>query len=191
MLVDPRRGGALIGVLGGLVFVFSYAPALGELISIVSRIVAVALAAAVLFRLYLRPASLGPFREPRRGAVAVYLGCVAAELLAIAVGSRVLTALGHGDLRPALIAGVVGLHFLPFAWAFGERLFHRLGLALVVLGGAGLIAGFAGVTWASDAAAVLSGLVMLALVLLYAAGRFATPARGLRDRPRGSARAQA
>ena len=98
-----------------------------------------------------------------------------------------LTAVGHGDLRPALIAGVVGLHFLPFAWAFGERLFHPLGLALIVLGGTGLIAGLAGVTWAADAAAVVSGLVMLALVLLYAAGRFATHGGG-RGRLRGSPR---
>jgi hypothetical protein len=103
----------------------------------------------------------------------VYVGCVAGELLAIAMGSRLLASIGHAELRPALIAGVVGLHFVPFAWAFGERLFYVLGLALLGLGSIGLIAGYAGVTHAAEAAAVLSGLVMLALLAAHAHGLFA------------------
>ena len=51
---------------------------------------------------------------------------------------------------------------------------YRLGLALLlVLASVGLIAGYAGFTHAAEAAAVLSGLVMLALVALRAQGRFA------------------
>ena len=53
------------------------------------------------------------------------------------------------------------------------RIFYRLGLALLVLASVGLIAGYAGITHAAEAAAVLSGLVMLALVALRAQGRFA------------------
>jgi hypothetical protein len=173
VLADPRRWGALVGVAGGLVFIFSYGPPLGAAISVAARAAGIGLAATALFRYYLRPASLGPFRDPRPGAVVVYLCCVAGELLAIAAGSRLLASLGRGDLRPALIAGVVGLHFLPFGWAFGERLFHRLGLALLVLGGTGLVAGYAGISRAGDAAAVLSGVVMLVLLVLHAQGRFA------------------
>jgi hypothetical protein len=172
VLVDPRRWGALIGVAGGLVFIFSYAAPLGALFSAVAKIGGIGLAATALFHLYLRPTPLGPFRSPRPGAVLVYLGCVAGELLLIAAGSRWLAGLGRGDLRPALIAGVVGLHFLPFAWAFGEPLFHRLGTALLVIGGVGLLAGFAGASLAAAAAAVLSGLVMLTLIVLYARGAF-------------------
>jgi hypothetical protein len=112
-------------------------------------------------------------REPSRRALIVYVACVAGELAGIAAGSRLLTSLGHGDLRPALIAGIVGVHFLPFAWAFGEGMFYRLGLALLILGSTGLAAGYAGLTHAAEAGAVLSGLVMLALVALYADGRFA------------------
>lgn len=102
----------------------------------------------------------------------VYVCCVAAELALIALGSRLLTNLGHGELRPTLIAGVVGLHFLPFAWAFGERMFYTIGLALLVLGSAGLIVGYAGVEHAAEAAAVFSGLVLLSLLELHAQGRF-------------------
>lgn len=173
MLVDPRRGGALIGVVGGLVFVFSYAPPLGRAVFLASSLVGVALALSALLLLYVRPTSLGSFRQPTRTALLVYGCCVVGELVAIAVGSRLLLNLGHAELRPALIAAVVGVHFLPFAWAFGERMFYRLGLVLVVLGCAGLVAGWAGLPLAAGAAAVLSGLAMLALLVQYGRGRFA------------------
>jgi hypothetical protein len=139
--------------------------------------VGVVLALVALVLLYVRPAPLGRFREPRRTALLVYGGCVLGELAAIAEGSRLLVSVGRADLRPALIAAVVGLHFLPFAWAFGERMFHRLGLALLVLGCLGLVIGFVGVPHAAGAAAVLSGVVMLSLLVRHARGRYAPPPR--------------
>ena len=63
------------------------------------------------------------------------------------------------------------MHFVPFAWAFGEHWFYTLGLALLGLGSIGLIVGYAGMTHAAEGAAVLSGLVMLALVAAHAQGR--------------------
>ena len=156
-------------------FVLGYGPALGAAARLTTGVVAVGLALLALAGLYVRPSSLGRFREPSRRALLVYGSCMVGELVAIAAGSRLLTNLGRAELRPALIALVVGLHFLPFAWAFGERMFVRLGLALVGLGGAGLVVGCAGVAYAADAAAVLAGLVMLGLVLAYARGRYAPP----------------
>ena len=175
VLIDPRRWGALIGLIGGIVFVFSYGPALGPVVSITTTVVGTCLIAVALLYLYLRPSPLGPFREPTRSALFVYGGCVVGELAAISLGSRLLVGVNQSDLRPALIAGVVGLHFLPFAWAFGEPMFYRLGLALVALGSAGLLLGWDGVTAAADAAAVMSGLVMIGLVVLYSRGRFRLP----------------
>jgi hypothetical protein len=58
---------------------------------------------------------------------------------------------------------VVGLHFLPFAWAFHERLFVHLGGAVTALGAAGLVAGALGVRHAAETSAVAAGLVMLVL----------------------------
>ena len=66
--------------------------------------------------------------------MATYGACVVGELALINLGSRALTAVGHGDLRPALIAAVAGLHFIPFAWAFGERTFYWLGGLVATLG---------------------------------------------------------
>jgi len=40
-----------------------------------------------------------------------------------------------------LIAAVVGLHFIPFAWAFNERMFFWLGGLVCGLGTIGLLAG--------------------------------------------------
>jgi len=67
----------------------------------------------------------------------------------------------------------VGLHFIPFAWAFRERMFFWLGGLVCVLGATGLLAGAMGVAHAAEAAAVLAGLVMLIIITVYATGRFA------------------
>jgi hypothetical protein len=77
------------------------------------------------------------------------------------------------DRSPALIAAVVGLHFLPFAWAFGERMFLVLGGAVAALGTAGLVVGALDVPHAAEVAAVSAGLVMLVLIVRYARGGFA------------------
>ncbi len=111
-LLDPRRGGSLIGLIGGLVFI-GYSPVLGVAVATVAWVAGIALVLAALFAHYVRPVSLGPLTRPRPVAVAAYGACVVVEIALIALGSRALTAAGHGDLRPALIATVVGLHFIP------------------------------------------------------------------------------
>lgn len=168
---DPRRWGSLIGLAGGLLFV-SYSDVFGPIVRIAGWVVGLALVAAALTAHYLRPVPLGPMTRPRPVALAVYTGCVIGELAAISVGSRALTGAGHGELRPALIAAVVGLHFLPFAWAFSERMFFWLGGLVAILGAVGLLAGFLITPHAADAAAIAAGVVMLILINRYARGRF-------------------
>lgn len=171
-MVDPRRWGSLIGLIGGLVFIASYSSVLGAAVSTVAWVAGVALVLAALFAHYVRPVSLGPLTRPRPLALLTYGACIVGELALIALGSRALTAVGHADLRPGLIAAVVGLHFIPFAWAFGERMFFWLGGLLLVLGAAGLVAGAMGVAHAAEALAVVAGLAMLVIITLYAMGRF-------------------
>ena len=176
LLVDPRRWGSLIGLAGGMVFIASYSPALGPVASTIAWAAGVAGVMAALFAHYIRPVPLGPLARPRPRALATYFGCVLGELALISVGSRALTKADHSELQPALIAAVVGLHFIPFAWAFQERMFLYLGGAVAVLGVAGLLAGALGVPHAADALAVVAGLVMIMIIALYARGRFAPPA---------------
>ncbi|WP_369053062.1 hypothetical protein [Kineococcus terrestris] len=180
LLVDPRRWGSLVGLAGGAVFVASYSGALGPVVAALAGTAAAVGVVAALVAHYVRPVPLGPLARPSPLALAVYGGCVVGELVLIAAGSRALDAAGRGELRPALIALAVGLHFVPFARAFRERMFLHLGGAVTALGGLGLAAGALGVPRAADAAAVLAGLVMTGVVLAYARGRYA-PARATDD----------
>jgi len=171
--VDPRRWGSLIGLIGGLVFIGSYSSVLGAVVSTIAWTAGVVLVLAALSAHFVWPVALGPMVRPSGFALATYGACVAGELAIINLGSRALTAAGAGELRPALIAAVVGLHFIPFAWAFKERMFFWLGGLVCGLGVTGLLAGAVGVAHAAEALAVLSGLVMLVVITMYARGRFA------------------
>lgn len=164
----------MIGLVGACVFVFSYTDGWGDPVAVAARVATSTLVAATLVLLYVRPRPLGPFVPPGRGRIAVYLLCVVAELALIALGSRWLETQGAPFLRPALIAAVVGLHFLPFGWAFAERMFLVLGSALLVCGVAGLLLGTAD---AASGAATLSGVVMAVTLLAYSLGAFARRGR--------------
>ncbi|WP_298253782.1 DUF7010 family protein [uncultured Arthrobacter sp.] len=167
---DPRRTGTLIGLVGACVFVFSYTPGFSDPLSVVARIVVIAAVSATLWFLFVTPRFLGPFIPPRGWHVGVYVLCVLGEFALIAGGSRWLETMGRLELRPALIALVVGLHFLPFAWAFKEHMFYTLGGVLVLFGGLGLLIG----TQASAlGAAVGSGVIMALILLTYSLGFFA------------------
>ncbi len=176
---DPRRIGALVGLVGAVVFVFSYTPDLDGRVSTIARVLVVVLVVGALVLLFAFPRWLGEFVVPTTMAMVVYGACVVGELLLIRLGTAALSDNGHGSARPALIAAVVGLHFLPFAWAFKERMFYWLGTALLGLGLAGLGAELAGFGDTASSAAVLSGLVMALLVAVYAAGLFALPLRAM------------
>jgi hypothetical protein len=173
--LDPRRWGSLIGVAGGIVFIGSYSPALGDAVVVVAWVIGAALTLTALFWHYVRPVALGRLTQPRPIALTIYGACVVAELALIAIGSRLLTSTGHSQVRPALIAAVVGLHFIPFAWTFGERMFFWLGGALTVLGGIGMVAGLSRVRHAAEVLAVAAGLTMLAIIAAYARGAFRPP----------------
>lgn len=169
---DPRRLGALVGLVGAVVFVWSYGPQIPSPLPALSRALVVLLVVTALVLLFVAPRWLGRFHVPTPVAMTVYTACVVGELLLIRLGSAALDDRGLGSARPALIAAVVGLHFLPFAWAFRERMFSYLGIALTGLGLAGLGAELAGVDASAAGAAVASGLVMAGLVAAYGAGAF-------------------
>ncbi|MDN4611793.1 DUF7010 family protein [Arthrobacter burdickii] len=164
--------GTLIGLFGACVFVFSYTPGIAELLVVVSRTLVVGAVACTLWFLFASPRYLGPFTAPRGQQIGIYLLCVAMEFALIAFGTGRLTSMGKLELQPALIALVVGLHFIPFAWAFRERMFYSLGGVLAVLGGVGLLIG---TQTSALGAAVGSGLVMSLILLAYSLGMFAHP----------------
>jgi hypothetical protein len=166
--------GTLIGLFGACVFVFSYTPGVADLPSVVARALVVGAVACTLWFLFASPRYLGPFTAPRGRQIGIYLLCVIMEFALIAFGTGQLTSLGKLELQPALIALVVGLHFVPFAWAFKERMFYTLGAVLAVLGSGGLLIG---TPTGALGAAVMSGLAMSLILLAYSLGMFATHAR--------------
>ena len=173
LLADPRRWGSLVGLAGGLLFMVSYSPPLGSAVAVAAWLLGGALALAALAAHFVWPVALGPLARAHPLGLAIYLACVVGEVALISAGTRALTEAGQLDLQPALIAAVVGLHFVPMTWAFSERMFLVLGGLVAVLGAVGLAAGLAGVAHAADALAVLAGLSMLLVGLAYARGRFA------------------
>jgi hypothetical protein len=94
--VDPRRWGSLIGLVGGMVFVASYSPALGAGITVLAWVVGSVGVLTALFAHYVRPSALGPLARPRPVALVVYGACVVGELALIAVGSKTLDAVVWG-----------------------------------------------------------------------------------------------
>lgn len=70
-----------------------------------------------------------------------YGASVVGGILLIAAGTQALTEARHPGLRPALIAAVVGLQFIPFAWVWGSGCSSGSAVRVSVLGAAGLLAG--------------------------------------------------
>ncbi|WP_104179497.1 hypothetical protein [Arthrobacter sp. B0490] len=166
---DPRRFGTLIGLVGACVFVFGYTPGFSDPLAVGVRILVLVAVAATLWFLFVSPRPLGPLVPAGPWQMGVYVLCVVAEFAVIAAGTRLIDDAGAGHLRPALITLVVGVHFLPFAWAFSERMFYTLGGTLVVLGGIGLVIG---TTTGALLSAVLAGWAMSCLLLAYSLGFF-------------------
>ncbi|WP_247826840.1 hypothetical protein [Arthrobacter antioxidans] len=176
---DPRRMGTLVGLSGACVFVFSYTAEVADPVSVVARLVVIGTVASTAWFLFASPRFLGPFTPPRGRHIAIYLLCVVMEFALIALGTGRLTSVGRLELQPALIALVVGLHFIPFAWAFRERMFYTLGGVLALVGGVGLLIG---TPTSASGAAVGSGLVMSVILLAYSLGMFATPRKHMTQR---------
>ncbi|MCH1881497.1 hypothetical protein [Agrococcus sp. ARC_14] len=166
---DPRRIGSMIAVIGGLVFVFSSGDgALPLPWLLAARIVAVALAALCVWCLLVAPRALGAPATPHRFAWLLYLGSVAAMLGAIALGRALLVSAGAAQAGPSWIAVCVGLHFIPFALAFGERMLTRLGLTVTVAGVAGVVLALViGEPW-GELGAIVAGLAQLTTLAVWA-----------------------
>ncbi|WP_072314829.1 hypothetical protein [Agrococcus sp. Marseille-P2731] len=165
---DPRRLGSSIAVVGGLVFAFANGDgAIDQPWLLGLRILAAALAALCVWRLFVAPRPLGAPATPHRFAWLLYLCSVAAMLAAIAGGRALLAAIGAEHAAPAWIAVCVGAHFVPFAIAFRERMLTRLGVSVAVVGAVGVALAIAlGAPW-GDLGAILAGIVQLTVIAAW------------------------
>lgn len=159
--MDSARTARLVGACFGLVFVLVNASAVATPWSWVLRALGVAGAVVVLLRL--RSPASATVLQPRPAAIRVYWTSVLVEAVALVAGTRLLAAAGHGQYGIAWVAFVVGVHFLPFVWAFRLPAFLPLGVALMTLAAAGAALGLlgAGEAWVAAVAGVGSGLALL------------------------------
>ncbi len=164
---NGARAGALIGAVGGLVFVLGNAGSAGGPWPTILRLVGLVLfAVSVVLVLRQPPLPLGLHRT--RGQMRAYGWIVLAEGLAIPIGAALLTrALGLDNAALPWVVIVLGVHFVVFERVFPHAGFAALGVVLTVVGVVTLVMAFAG---ADDAAvivcsAVVAGFVLFAWVL--------------------------
>ena len=156
--------GSVIGLVGGTVFVLVNRGELPQAWSTAALVAWVVLLLGAAWAVFVRRGGARQTSAPHRRAGLVYGLSVLGMLAFFVAGSAVLRAADVPELGPALIALGVGLHFIPFARAFGVPFFTGLGGAVSVVGGLGLALGLVGAPVAAPAAAVLAGLLMVALI---------------------------
>lgn len=166
--ISGPRTGALLAATAGTAFVLVNAGALDDAAASVVRAVGVLVGIAVTFRVLTRPEPAEQPPSPTTAAWRVYWAMVVLEVVLLLGGTRLLVAHGRDELATPWVALVVGLHFLPFARAFGTPLFAWLGGAMIGLGvGGGVLALAVGSAAGAVVAGVLSGVVLLGFALSF------------------------
>ena len=164
--------GAVVGAVGGLVFVLLNAAGLPAGWHWPARLVGLLLFAAVVVGA-LRAWPRQPGAPPSRESLRPYLLAVVAMIVAIPLGSVALRRLlDRPELTLPWVVLVVGLHFLPMAGPFRAPVFRTLGLGLALVA---LIGG--ALTLLVDPAWAPATGVGAGLALLLAAGSGVAPGR--------------
>ncbi|MEV0196030.1 hypothetical protein [Nonomuraea sp. NPDC050691] len=159
--------GLLVGAVFGAVFVVVNAQSpLNSVAADLLRVVACLGAAAVVAMWFVTARKERPAPGGARAGMfgRWYLIIVAAEVLLLFGGLRVLAVLGRPEQgNVAWVAFVVGVHFVALAPVWKDRSIAVPGAILTVLGVAGLVmASTPAVTYVPLVSGVLSGVVLLA-----------------------------
>lgn len=172
-LRHPVVSGGLIGVIGGAAFLLGGIAGLPAEHQGTLRGVAISLISFTLVVVLLRRRVLPTVPTPARGALRVYGIAVVTMLTLFPVTRLVAFALDAPTAQIALVAAVVGGHFLPFARAFQAPVFWWIGGAMAALGLAGAALAALGDPVAGPAGAAAAGAAML--VIVAAQGLLASP----------------
>lgn len=159
-----RPIGSVIGAVAGLAFVIINAGAVSA--PLLWRLVAAIWFVAIMW-FVVRHESDVDQESPSRSALRAYGISVAAMVVAIPLGARIITnALDKPNAVLVWVVFVVGLHFLPFAHAFQLPVFTWLSATLVAVSIVGAVP-----TFASDSAtaAAWTGVVAGFVLLLFSA----------------------
>lgn len=175
-LGHPMVSGGLIGAIGGAAFVFSGIAALESEHTRILAPLAVVLVAYTFASVLLPRRTLPALPEPQPWAKRVYQVSVIVMLALLPVTWLASRALGAPSAQIALVAAVVGAHFLPFASAFKSPVFTWIGGSMLLLGIAGAVLAATGTPAGGPACATAAGAAMLAII----AGQATASARSAR-----------
>ncbi|WP_191842074.1 hypothetical protein [Catellatospora chokoriensis] len=158
-----ERIGAMIGSIGGLIFVLINAGQLAAPVDTLARVVGVLAFVAVVWFAVIRPSGAqGPAEPPSRQAIRVYGASVTAMAVGIPVGAGIVNNVLHQPLLTVpWVVFAVGAHFLPFAAAFRAPVFGRLGWTMIALAVVGGVLALTVTEAASPWTGVLGGLALL------------------------------
>jgi len=159
--------GALIGAIGGLIFILVNAGGTGAAAPV--RVAGIVLfLAALWWGVFHAPQS--DTQVPSPEAWRTYGVSVAAMAAAIPLGTILLTrAFDRTDLTVLWVVAVVGAHFLPFSRAFDAPVFVWLGAAMVAIAALGAVVTLAsGSNTAPAWFAVIAGVALLGFVVVGA-----------------------
>ena len=168
---DGARIGALVGAVGGVLFVLLNAWPLGYPWDNAVRVVGVLWFLGVLWAIWRIPDDPDAARPDARQMQAFWI-VVALEVVLILGGTQL--ALRVLDLPSASlpwVATVLGVHWLVFRMVFREDVFLWLGWLTLTCGLVGLLVALTGVAGADDlaATAICSGL-LVGVIMLGAVG---------------------
>jgi hypothetical protein len=167
-LRHPQVVGSIIGATGATVFVHGNRGALPEAWPTVALVAWVVVVLAFVWTVLVRPRQWPTPRPASSRAGFVYAASVLGMLVLIQAGGHIVAAVGRPELVPGVVVTAVGLHFVPFAATFGAPVFRLLGWSMTAIGAVGLTLGLMLGPVPVVAAAVLTGLVMLALIAVDA-----------------------
>jgi len=162
--MHPAVLGSVIGMAGASVFMLVNRDALPGPWPLVALLAWAALLAAAVWAVFLAPRRVHDVGAPSRWAGPTYGASVLGMVALIVVGTRLARQVGVDSAQPAVVAAAVGLHFIPFAWAFRARAFAWMGGVVAALGLLGVLAAALLGTPSGEAAAVLAGAAMLAFL---------------------------
>lgn len=164
--LHPRVLGTMVGLTGATSFVLANRGGLPILWAHAALAAWALLLGGALWALFLDRRPLPAPTAPHRHAGRIYVASVVGMLVAIRLGAALAATADQAYLVPAIVVTAVGLHFVPFAVAFGASVFTRLGWTLTAIGTAGVMAGLVWGAVPVAAAATCTGLVMLTFLLV-------------------------
>ncbi|WP_147916184.1 hypothetical protein [Ruania zhangjianzhongii] len=160
---------ALIGAGFGLLFLLINAGSLPAPWPLGVRVAGVLLTAAVAARVL--TGAVAPAPRPGPSAMRTYWRWVGIEGIAIVAGTFLLGRFGLGEFGVLWVIAVVGVHFLPFATAFGHRAYAALGWVLIALALVGAVLAILFGATGSGVAGVTAGVVLLVFAAAFGRAR--------------------